>query len=85
MMRRNPKPRPVITVNGWAIEPRPRTFAERFAYEATAFDAAGFLTARRGFQTLRDATAFCAANHAPRERAQHDPRLGDQGQERAHG
>jgi len=48
-------------VNGWVIERRPNTFAERWAWEATAVDADGYRTARKGFNTLREAKAFCAA------------------------
>lgn len=36
---------PVCSVNGWEIERCPNSFAERFAYHATAVDAAGYVTA----------------------------------------
>ncbi len=52
-------------VNNWTIQKRPHTFAERSAFEATAVDADGYLTAREGFSTLREAVAYCKINTAP--------------------
>lgn len=59
---------PVYEVNGWEIQKRPNTFAERFAYEASAINAAGYVDAWKGFQTLRDARAFCEATAKPEQR-----------------
>lgn len=52
-------------INGWAIEKRPNSFAERFAYEAVALTAEGYLAARKGFQTKKAAIAFAKATQAP--------------------
>lgn len=61
---------PTYTVNGWAIEKRPHTFAEMYAWQAVAVDAEGYQTAKHGFNTLRSAKAFCEVTSAPRERVQ---------------
>ena len=65
---RRARPLPTYDVNGWTIERLPNTFAERFVFLATAVDAFGYWTAKRGFQTLREAKAFCTTNAAPTER-----------------
>ena len=53
-----------IMVNGWYVESRPNSFAERYRWTAIALDAEGYLTAKEGFQTKREAVAY-AETHAP--------------------
>ena len=67
-MRRRNKLLPRYTANGWTIEKRPNTFAEQYAWEATAVDAEGYCTATHGFQSLTAARAFCEAHTAPATR-----------------
>lgn len=57
-----------VRVNDWHIESRPNTFAERYRWIAVATDAEGYLTAKHGFQTKRDAVAFAKANMPPKTR-----------------
>ena len=52
-------------INGWRIEKRPNSFAERFMWEATAVDEEGYLTVRVGFNSLREAKVYCNAYNAP--------------------
>lgn len=56
---------PDIIVNGWCLEKRPNSFAERYVYELTSWGADGYLTARHGFQTKRRACAFALSHPAP--------------------
>lgn len=65
---RSRKPLATYRINGWRVERRPNSFAERYAYQATAVDAEGYQTAKHGFSTLRAARAFCEANEAPSEK-----------------
>ena len=53
------------SVNGWTIEERPNSFAERYAWEATSINGDGYLTARQGFNTLREAKKYCEAHNVP--------------------
>lgn len=55
----------VSYVNGWIIERQVVTFAAEFAWLATAVDAAGYQTAKRGFQRKRDAVAFAEGVGVP--------------------
>lgn len=59
----------VFYVNGWLIERQVVTFATEFCWLATAVDAAGYQTAKRGFQRKRDAVAFADGEVAPLVRA----------------
>lgn len=68
-MRRSFKKLPVYEINGWQVEKRPNSFAERFVYQARSTDADGYCNAMQGFQTLRDARAFCEATPIPQHRA----------------
>ena len=57
-----------VMVNGWHIESRPNSFAEEHRWIAVATDAEGYLTAKHGFQTKRDAVAFAEAYTPPATR-----------------
>jgi hypothetical protein len=63
-MRRT-KPLPTEIVNGWQIEKCPNTFAEQFAYTATAVTPDGYQAAKQGFRTKRDAVAFATKTPTP--------------------
>jgi hypothetical protein len=71
-MRRR-KPLPQYKVNGWIIDKRPNSFAERYAWDAQAVNAEGYLIARYGFSTLSAARAFCEATIPPLKDHQHGP------------
>ncbi len=67
-MARTSKPLPEFPCNGWTVRKRPNSFAEQYVWEATAVDADGYLTARRGFQRQGDAVVFARNNEAPKVR-----------------
>lgn len=67
-MRKRPKALPMHVINGWSVEKCPNTFAEKFAYRATANDPTGYQTASKGFQRLRDAREYCLATPPPTAR-----------------
>jgi hypothetical protein len=68
-MSRTVKPNWCFSCNGWEIEKCVNTFAEKWAWQATAVDADGFQTEKHGFNTKREAVEFCEANDPPLTRA----------------
>jgi hypothetical protein len=59
---------PSYDVNGWRVEKCPNSFAETYAWTATAIGADGYRTAQHGFYSKRAAVAFASAHTAPATR-----------------
>lgn len=52
---------PKYQVGQWTISKLPCSFGSPYAWEATLSDSEGYLLEHKGFNTLREARAFCQA------------------------
>jgi len=68
---RKSKPLPTYSYNGWVVDKRPNSFAERYLWTVTAVDRDGYWIEEHGFNSKRDALAFAAANEPPQKRHHH--------------
>ncbi|MBM3595586.1 MAG: hypothetical protein FJX31_07370 [Alphaproteobacteria bacterium] len=66
-MKRSKSPR-LFRHDGWVVEKRPNSFAERYSWIVTAVDSDGYFIEDHGFFSKRDALAFADANEPPRAR-----------------